>query len=67
MRYEHHLHIKSKAIPITGCEGLKGCEMLRIRYYVNNRLTGGGKVVSLTRPLIYFGKINIKSPAVKIK
>jgi hypothetical protein len=34
---------KSKAIPVTGCGGLLGCEMLRI-----HRLTDDGKVVSPT-------------------
>jgi hypothetical protein len=40
------------AIPVTGHGGLQGCEMLRIPDYLDNRLTGGGKVVSPTnRPL----------------
>jgi hypothetical protein len=39
---------KSKAIPITGLGGLLGCEMLRIPHCLDNRLTYGGKVVSLT-------------------
>jgi hypothetical protein len=42
------LEIKSKAIPVTGCGGLWNCEMLRISYYIENRLTDGSKVVSLT-------------------
>jgi hypothetical protein len=36
----------SKAIPVTGLGGLKGCEMIRIPHCVDNRLTDGGKVVS---------------------
>jgi hypothetical protein len=41
---------KSKAIPVTGLEGLYSCEMLRIPHYLDNRLTDGGKVVSPTHP-----------------
>jgi hypothetical protein len=36
----------SKAIPVTGRGGLWGCEMLRIPYCLDNRITDGGKVVS---------------------
>jgi hypothetical protein len=36
-----------KAIPVTGREGLWGCEMLRIPHCLDNRLTNDGKVVSL--------------------
>jgi hypothetical protein len=35
------------AIPITGREGLWGCEMLRLPRCLDNRLTDAGKVVSL--------------------
>jgi hypothetical protein len=41
--------LKVKAIPVTGREGPEGCEMLRVSYYLDNRLKDGGKVVSLTR------------------
>jgi hypothetical protein len=37
---------KSKAIRVTGRGGLQGCEMLRIKHFLDNRLTDGGKVVS---------------------
>jgi hypothetical protein len=40
---------KSKAIPVTGREGPFGCEMLGFSHFLDNRLTDGGKVVSLTR------------------
>jgi hypothetical protein len=40
---------KGKAIPITGREGLQGCETSRLPYFLANRLTDGGEVVSLTR------------------
>jgi hypothetical protein len=40
--------VLGKAIPVTGCGGLYGCEMLRIPHCVDNRLTDGGKVVSPT-------------------
>jgi hypothetical protein len=39
---------KSKAISVTGREGLQGCEMLRIPRCLDNRLIDGGKVVSPT-------------------
>jgi hypothetical protein len=39
---------KSKAIPVTGLGGLKGCEMLRIPHCLDNRLTDDGNVVSPT-------------------
>jgi hypothetical protein len=39
---------KSKAIPVTGCGALWGCEMFRIPRCLDIRLTDGGKVVSLT-------------------
>jgi hypothetical protein len=38
----------SKAIHVTGLEGLYGCEMLRIPHCLDNRLTDGGMVVSPT-------------------
>jgi hypothetical protein len=34
-------------------KGLKGCEMLRIPHCLDNRLTDGGKVVSLINRLRY--------------
>jgi hypothetical protein len=41
--------IYSKAIPVTGREGPKGCETSKLPHLLGNRLTDGGKVVSLTR------------------
>jgi hypothetical protein len=41
--------IKGKAIPVTGCGVPQGCEMSRLPHFLDNRLTDGGKVVSLTR------------------
>jgi hypothetical protein len=38
-----------KSIPVTGRGGLQGCEMLRIPHILENTLTDGGEVVSLTR------------------
>jgi hypothetical protein len=35
-----------KAIPVIGREGVLGCEMLRIAYCLDNRLTDGGKFIS---------------------
>jgi hypothetical protein len=37
-----------KAIPVTGREGPSGCERSRLPHLLDNRLTDGGKVVSLT-------------------
>jgi hypothetical protein len=38
-----------KTIPITGRESLQVCETSRFSRYLDNRLTEGGEVVSLTR------------------
>jgi hypothetical protein len=40
---------KGKAIPVTGHGSIWGCEMSRLPHFLDNRLTDGGKVVSLTR------------------
>jgi hypothetical protein len=39
----------SKATPATGRGGPQGCETSRFPHFLDNRLTDGGKVVSLTR------------------
>jgi hypothetical protein len=49
VRYEYDLHIKSKAIPVTGHGGLKVCEIFRIPYRLYHRIADGGEDVSLTR------------------
>jgi hypothetical protein len=38
-----------KAIPVTGRGDPYGCETSRLPHFLNNRLTDGGEVVSLTR------------------
>jgi hypothetical protein len=38
----------SKAIPVSGLGGLKGCKILRIPHCLDTQLTDGSKVVSLT-------------------
>jgi hypothetical protein len=38
-----------KAIHLSGCGGPQGCETSRLPHFLDNRLTDGGKVVSLTR------------------
>jgi hypothetical protein len=38
---------KGKAIPVRGCGGLQGCEMLRITPFLNNQLTAGSVVFIL--------------------
>jgi hypothetical protein len=42
------MFIKSKATPVTGLEGLQGCEMLRIPHCLDKRITDGDEIVSLT-------------------
>jgi hypothetical protein len=39
----------SKAIPVPGRGGPLGCETSRLPRLLDNRLTNGGEVVSLTR------------------
>jgi hypothetical protein len=39
-----------KAIRVTGREGPYGCETSRFPHFLDNRLTDGDEVVSLTRP-----------------
>jgi hypothetical protein len=38
-----------KTIPVTGREGPKGCETSGFTHFLENRLTDGGEVVSITR------------------
>jgi hypothetical protein len=45
---EHPLHIKSKAIPITGHGGLWVFKTSRIPHFLESKLTDGNKVFSLT-------------------
>jgi hypothetical protein len=43
-----------KAIHVRGRGGPEGCEMSRLPHFLDNRLTDGGEVVSLTRrPHLY--------------
>jgi hypothetical protein len=39
---------KGRAIPVTGRGGPYGCETSTFPYFLDNRLTDGGEVVSLT-------------------
>jgi hypothetical protein len=41
--------VKGKAIPVPGYGCPYGCETLTVPQYLDNQLTDGGKVVSLTR------------------
>jgi hypothetical protein len=41
---------KSEVILVTGRGGLEGCGTMRIPYFLDNRLTDGGEVVSLNVP-----------------
>jgi hypothetical protein len=49
--------IHSKAIHARGRGGPQGREMSRIPHFLDNRLTDGGEVVSLTRSDIYISYI----------
>jgi hypothetical protein len=51
LRYRSHIRDTGKvnAITVSGPGGLYGCEMLRIPYFLDHRLTDGNEVVSLTR------------------
>jgi hypothetical protein len=40
---------KDKAIPVTGREDAQACETSTFPHFTDNRLTDGGKAVSLTR------------------
>jgi hypothetical protein len=42
-------NVKLLSIPVTGREGPQGCEMLNLLHFLDNPLTDGGKVVSVTR------------------
>jgi hypothetical protein len=52
----YHLHriysskykIKAKTIPVTRCGGPDRCEKSRLPHFLDNRLTDGGEVFSLT-------------------
>jgi hypothetical protein len=46
--YRGFLCVKGRVIPVTVRGGPLGCEMLRFPHFLNNRLTDGGKVLSLT-------------------
>jgi hypothetical protein len=57
----HLNRYKSKAVPVTGCGDLYGCEMLRIPHCLDSRLIDGGKAVAprtgrtlLPRNIIFF-------------
>jgi hypothetical protein len=39
---------RGKAITLTGHEGPQGCETSRFPHFLDNRLTDGGEVISLT-------------------
>jgi hypothetical protein len=44
-----NLYVKVKAIPVTSRGSPLGCETSRLPQFLDNRLTDGGKVVSLKR------------------
>jgi hypothetical protein len=44
-----YIYEKGKAIPVTGRGGPYDCETSGLPHFLDNRLTDGGEVVSLTR------------------
>jgi hypothetical protein len=51
-------YVKGKATPVTGREGPLVCDTSRLPHFLDNRLTDGGEVVSLTcRPHFISRKI----------
>jgi hypothetical protein len=52
------ISVKGKAIPITGRGGPYVCEMSRLPHFLDNRLTDGGEVVSLTPPAALYPQEN---------
>jgi hypothetical protein len=42
---------ESKAIHITGCGGLQGCDITRVPHSLDSLLTDGSEIVRLTRRL----------------
>jgi hypothetical protein len=49
VRYEHHLHTKSKAFPVTGLVGAYGCETWGLPHILDKWLTLGRELVKLMR------------------
>jgi hypothetical protein len=43
-------NVKGKTIPVTGRGGPQGFETSRLPHFLDNRLTDGGEVISLTCP-----------------
>jgi hypothetical protein len=52
-RLDVAVHVKSEAIPVTGRGGPEGCETSRLPHFLDNRLTDGGELVSLTRRALF--------------
>jgi hypothetical protein len=46
---QNNMHKSNKSIHVTGCGGPNVCETFMLPRFVDNRLAGGGGVVSLTR------------------
>jgi hypothetical protein len=43
-----YVKVRGKAVPVTGRRGPYGCETSRRPYFLDNRLTDSGEVVSFT-------------------
>jgi hypothetical protein len=48
-----YVKVKGKAIPVTGRGGPWDCEKSRLPHFLENRLTDGGEIVSLTRRSLF--------------
>jgi hypothetical protein len=63
----HKLHIEVRLVRVTGRESLQVCETFEVPHFLDNRLTDGGEVVSLTHQPSYkpleVAKLLLKRPA----
>jgi hypothetical protein len=58
LTYIHLRGKKCKAIPVSGNGETQDCETSRLPYFLDNRFTGGGEVVSLKRRSLFTPKEN---------
>jgi hypothetical protein len=47
------IKVKNKAIPVTGRGGPQNCETTKLPHSLDNRLTDGGELLSLTLAALY--------------
>jgi hypothetical protein len=58
---------KGKAIPVTGRASTQGCETSRFPHFLENRLTDGGEVVSLTPRLSFIPRKILGTPVLEVE